>query len=134
MQTTTTAAATDQAMAFGGDANDDEEADDEFFSALNRARETALSKQRKTGASTLALQVKSLKSKEGDVPTSGLYKGEIFTEASEFCNSISAKDQQSTKEQPGSKSAATAVPEAPLPGEKPPQDNKTKTEEEKVQQ
>ena len=70
-----------------------DEEEDEFFSALNRARSNALTQQRKADMNR-ALQVQSL-SKGEELPST-IYKGEVFTEAGEFCNSISVKGSRST--------------------------------------
>ncbi|QDZ19424.1 U4/U6.U5 tri-snRNP-associated protein [Chloropicon primus] len=85
------------------EAQEDEE-NDAFFSALNRARETALSRQRRAGQgseATMAMQVKSLSQRE-QVP-GDLYGGEVFTETSEFCNTISARGMRNNNKKDGEK-------------------------------
>mmetsp|Transcript_2661 Transcript_2661/g.6347 ORF Transcript_2661/g.6347 Transcript_2661/m.6347 type:complete len:720 (-) Transcript_2661:993-3152(-) len=81
-----------------GDGDDGD--DNDFIKSLSKARNAALLKQRRQGdmgASSVASQVKKFAQKGEASMVDGeetLYKGEVFTEAGEFCNSIKAEEQR----------------------------------------
>ena len=99
-----------------GAAMEEDGEEDEFFSALNRARASALSRQRKVGSDATALAAKSLPIQD-QVPGSLLYTGEVFTEASEFTKTISARnetaEERAPEPEPEPAEAAEAVEAAP---------------------